>query len=77
MYSWKWFEKKWSGRADLAGKCPWKGHNQKDTSSPEAIRVIRMASQPTLPPHLIGGMTRVAPYSSRRHSSRLPAKSNN
>ena len=47
----------WSGRADLAGERPWMGHNQKDTSSPEAIRVIRMASRPTLPPHLIGGMT--------------------
>jgi Mor family transcriptional regulator len=26
MYFWKWFGKKWSGRADLAGECPWMGH---------------------------------------------------
>jgi hypothetical protein len=32
-------KRKWSGRADLAGKCSWKGHNKKDTSYPEAIRL--------------------------------------
>ena len=40
---------KWSGRADLAGKCSRREHNQKDTSSPEAIRPIRMASRPVRP----------------------------
>ena len=40
----------------MAGKCSRKGHNQKDTSSPEAIRPIRMASRPVRPPHPLGGV---------------------
>ena len=36
------------------------------TSSPEAIRLNRMASRPVRPAHLLAGVTRVAPYSSRR-----------
>jgi hypothetical protein len=55
-FFWKEYERIWSGRADLAGKCSGKEHNIKNISSPENLPLFGRFSRPVRPPHLLGGV---------------------
>ena len=65
--------RKMVGASRFGGQVPRKRHNQKDTSSPEAIRPIRMASRPVRPPHPLGGVTKSYDLSAIASPSCSPA----